>query len=963
MRHRVLISALCCLVLLAPIALTQTTGDMGGVVRDKDGTPLPGATVAITGPGAPKGRSATTLSDGSFRFDGLIPGTYHLKATLSGMGAFEQDVVIELQRTTDIRPVLATTVTESITVTGAVPLVDTKATTVAAVTTTEQIEKLPIGRTFTGTFQLAPGVADSGVVIAANNIGVNAGGGRQDNQFFYDGVNVTNPFFADLYQDFAGLDIQEVNITRAGVSAEFGRTGGFMVNGVTKSGTNAFHGEARVEFQPKGLQATSDDPNVKSSTNRWQPGANVGGPILKDSLFFFGSVNFLRQSLEDRTNNLYPTVGAIPNYDINTDEYFGKLTVTPVSSVLIDGSFRYQGVNQANLGVGSNTAPTAAYASKDLNRIYVGSAFWTVNQNMSIEAKFNRNELNDSLTPNLSIGLMPTPFDFAHPYNMGLFTTGTGTVNGVTTTFIYPPATSTNQTIGLFNYQKNNDSFFRNEYRLQTSYLASFLGSSHEFKAGVSYSDNREELSRLANGWGSISVSTSGNCGPVAQRPCFRARLYPEQPTQISRGRTWGVFLQDQATWNRVTLNVGALINHDTYIPNDNGQFTFLQGSAISTPNSQLKPCSDPTSNPQACTYTGLLTFDWSKQIQPRAGVAVEIDQKAHDKFYVNYGRYDNLDNQSIARAAAPVRIYREDVYVSPTTGQVLNTVIQANQTGKIVLPHIDPTYTDEFIGGYERPLGDGWSASVYFQYRKTNDIIEDFASTGNNFVDQNPANFRYGNLPAARRYYRGGTLEVKRVARDWTMDVSYTLSKLSGNWDLDYATQLYYASSYIGDGPGLNPGVDSNREGTLIGNRTHVAKVFATYSFPTNTQLGGFLRVQSGRPWEARGFDPVYGGPGGPDYLYLEKAGSHTTPTWANFDFIVSQNVPISSVGTLRVEGRVYNLFNSQPALAVYQDYCSGTPCGAAQFAGGPPTNPLYGKPSVLATPRRFAFALDFLF
>jgi hypothetical protein len=957
MRLRVLITISCCLVLLVPVALAQTTGDIGGVVRDKDGAALPGVTVTITGPGTPKGRSATTLSDGAFRFDGLIPGTYHLKAALPGMGAFEQDVVVALQRTTDVRPVLAATVTEAITVTGAVPLVDTKATTVAAVTTTEQIEKLPIGRTFTGTFQLAPGVADSGVQITPTNVGVNAGGGRQDNQYLYDGVNVTNPFFADTYQDFAGLDLQEVNITRAGIAPEYGRTGGFIVNGVTKSGTNAFHGEARVEYQPKGLQATSDDPNVKSDTNRWRPGGNIGGPVVPDTLFFFGSANFFRQSQEDRTNNLYPTVGTIPNYDLNIDEYFGKLTATPISSLLIDASFRYQGNNQTNVGIGSNSAPTTAYAEKDLNRIYVASAFYTINPNMSVEAKFNRNELNDSLNPNNSLGLMPTPFDVNNPGNMGLFTTGSGTVGGVTTTYIFPPATSTGQQIGAVNYQKNNDSFFRNEYRLQTSYLASFLGSSHEFKAGFSFSDNREELTRLANGWGSITVTTSSNCG--SEKPCYRARLNPIQPTQVSRAHTWGVFLQDQATWKNVTLNIGALINRDTYIPNDNGQFTFLQGSAITTPNSQIKPCTDPTSNPQACTYQGLLTFNWSKQIQPRAGVAVEIDQKAHDKFYVNYGRYDNLDNQSIARAAAPVRIYREDFYISPTTGSVLKTVIQANQTGKLVLPNIDPTFTDEFIGGYERPLGDGWAASAYFQYRKTSDIIEDFAANGNNFVDQNPTDFRYGNLKQARRYYRGGTLEVKRTARDWNLDVSYTLSKLSGNWDLDYATELFYASSYIGDGPGLNPGTDSNREGTLIGNRTHVAKVFATYNFPTNTSVGGFLRVQSGRPWEARGFDPVYG----TDYLYLEPAGTHTTPTWANFDFIVSQNVPISTVGTLRIEGRVYNLFNSQPALAVYQDYCSGTPCGQAQFVAGPPTNPLYGKPAVLAAPRRFAFALDFLF
>lgn len=954
MRIRALVIALACFALLVPLTLAQTTGSVSGYVRDKDGTPVPGATVTISGDNLPKGRATTTLADGAFRFAGLTPGSYRVRAELSGMGSFEQNVVVALQQDTEVRPFLRATATEAVTVTAAVPLVDTKSTTVTQVTTTDQIEKLPLGRTFTSTFQLAPGVADSGVSITATNAGVNAGGGRQDNQYFYDGVNVTNPFFADAYQDFAGLDLQEVNITRAGVTAEFGRTGGFIVNGVTKSGTNAFHGEARVEYQPKGLQATSADPNVKSDTDRWRPGGNIGGPLLKDTLFFFGSANFLRQMQKDRSNNLFPTTGSIPDYNLNINEYFGKVTATPMSNLLADASYRYQGNTQTNVGIGANSAPSTGYGAKDTNRIIVGSVFLTVNQNLSLEAKFNHNELNNSITPNVALGFEPMPFDFAHPYNMGLFTTGTS----LGKTFIFPPATKTNQNIGAIDSAKNNDSFFRNEYRLQASYLASFLGSTHAFKAGFTFSNNREELARIANGWGSITVTSSSNCGPAADRPCFRARMYPNQPAQVSRGRTYGIFLQDQATWNRVTVNIGALINRDTYIPNDNGMFTFLRGSAIATPNSQIKPCTDPAALQNACSYTGLLTFNWGKQIQPRVGVAVEIDQRAHDKFYVNFGRYDNLDNQSIARAAAPIRLVRQDVYINATTGAVVTTIVRANQTGKLVLPNIKPTYTDEYVAGYERPLGDGWSTSLYGQYRKTTDIIEDFASTGNDFVANNPGNFRYGNIPG-RRYYRGATLEVRRLAKDWTVDLSYTLSKLSGNWDLDYATQLFYASSYIADGPGLNP-TDPNREGTLIGDRRHVAKLFATYSFPTNTQVGGFLRIQSGRPWEARGFDPVYG----TDYLYLEPAGSRRTPTWANFDMVVSQNVPVGGVGTLRLEVRALNLFNSQTMLAPYQDYCvSGQTCGAAQFAAGSPTNPQFGTPLVRATPRRFVFAADFQF
>jgi hypothetical protein len=239
MRFRFILIAFICLALVVPLALAQTTGEISGVVRDSSGAPLPGATVTITGPQMPNGRSVTTLSDGAFRFKDLPPGTYHLKSQLTGMGAFDQDVVVALAKSTEVHPSIRATARESIEVTAAVPLVDTKASDISVVTSKDTIEKLPLARTFTGTFQLAPGVADN------RSTAPNAGGGRQDNTFLYDGVNITNAFFGDLYQDFSELDIKEVSITRAGVTPEYGRTGGFIVNAVTKSGSNTVHGEAR----------------------------------------------------------------------------------------------------------------------------------------------------------------------------------------------------------------------------------------------------------------------------------------------------------------------------------------------------------------------------------------------------------------------------------------------------------------------------------------------------------------------------------------------------------------------------------------------------------------------------------------------------------------------------------------------------------------------------------------------
>ncbi len=909
---------LCLFALVAPLALAQTTGSMSGVVRDESGARLPGVLISIVGPQLPLGRTTTTRSDGVFQFFNLLPGRYTLKAELAGLATFQQEVLVELTKDTEVRPVLKATKTETIEVTAATPLVDTKTSDVSNVTTRKTMEKLPLARTFSGTFQLAPGVADSGVAISNTNIGVNAGGGRQDNTFLYDGVNVTNPFFGDLYQDFAELDIQEVNITRSGVTAESGRTGGFIINGVTKSGTNNWHGEARLEYEPAGLQGSSKDPNLSSSIERFRPGVGVGGPLVHDHLFAYGSLNFFRLNETDRVNNL----GPLPDSAFDINEYFLKLSYTPTQNLLFDGSYRYRGNTQTNTDIGAFDAASTGDNTKELNRVGLFSAYWTATPAFNLEAKFSVNDNPTGSTPVLPLGYLG-PFNGADPSQSGFY------CNGI-------------NCFGASNVATNTDSFTRYNYNLTASYLANFLGGSHLLKLGGTFSNNKENKAVIANGWGSITNSTSSNCGDAD--PCYRARYSPFQNPQISRGQTIGIFIQDQATWSRLTLNVGFLFNQDTYIPNDDKQFTYVQGD-FTVPNSELLPCTDPNHLAAACTYQARQVFSFGSEFQPRIGVAYELTPSVHDKIYANFGRYSNLDNQSFARAAAPLRLYRVDAYFD-ANGNLLTQFVRGNNTGKIVLPDIKPTYTDEWSVGYARPFPDGWVAEAYGMYRTIHNVIEDFPGTGR---ADDPGNFRYGNIPA-NRTYKGITLEVKKAyGSNWTLDASYTLSALTGNWDLDYATQLFYASSYIEDGPGLYV-EDPNRTGTLIGNRTNVAKLFGSYTFPFHTTVGGYLRYQSGRPWEARLFDPIYG----TDYQYAEPAGTRTTPSWTNFDFLVSQTIPIGPTN-LVLEARIFNLFNTQPALTVDQDLFVN------DDNTGP--NPNFGRATSYALPRRFVFSATFNF
>jgi hypothetical protein len=292
------------------------------------------------------------------------------------------------------------------------------------------------------------------------------------------------------------------------------------------------------------------------------------------------------------------------------------------------------------------------------------------------------------------------------------------------------------------------------------------------------------------------------------------------------------------------------------------------------------------------------------------------------------------------------------------------------NQTNKRVAENIDPTKTDEFLAGYARPLGGGWAAELWGMYRKTDDIIEDqprynaFVFRPDGTCCLGTGAFGYGNVPGYRKY-RAVTLEVRKAFRNnWSADISYTLSRLEGNWDLDYATQLFYSSSYIDDGPLLSV-TTPERDGILIGDRTHIGKVFGSYVFPTNTTVGGYLRYQSGRPWEARGRDPLYN----TTYVYFEEAGSRRTSSWTNFDLLVSQAFRLGP-GEVRLGATVLNVFDEQPELAVDQSFCIARPCNPRD--PGTPTiddipvanrNPNFGNATLYAPPRRFVFTAAYSF
>lgn len=875
--------------LAAGPTFAQETGSISGKVLAEDGSAMPGVTVRASGPALPAGRSEVTDAEGIFNFQRLPPGSYQVVAELTGLGTVQRETVVALGKDTQLELVLNPSMSEEITVAAVVPVIDVKSAEVQVNYTQEVIEDLPIPRTYKGLFQLAPGVSEN------NRLAPNAGGARMDNTFLLDGVNITNPHYGDLVPDVAEIDIDEVSIKRGGITAEFGRTGGMVVNAVTKSGTNQLHGQGRYEYQPASFVSDSKGP-IQNTIDRDGPALALGGPILRDRFWFYGSANFPTSTTTDRRNNL----GGVPDRELETDEYFLKLTANPSPSHYISAAGRTRESTTANAGITANIHPSVG--SNDSTDYLIGTATWTWNLSSDsfIEAKYNHDKEENSTDPITDLGYRPA-FDPLHPERMGAFSS--------TPDFIVGGATLPGQTVGGATLAINNDDFKRDEARLTYQLFRGLFGTTHDIRAGVSYEENSERLERRANGWGSVSWN------PTLRQ--FVGSYTSEQPPHTGRGEAYGVFLQDQFTLgDRTTITAGLLVNKDLYYGEGLG------------------------SSPGTKTKVKILTFDWDQEIQPRLGVTFVPSPELGDKLYAYVGRYFNTENKSLVRAASPTRIFTTRATFD-ATGRLISDVPAANTQTKRVVPGIEPQYTDEYLLGYARPLAPSWALELTGQYREVGDIMEDISADG---LGGGP--FRVDQLPGAYRKYTAATLQLTRIPRNdrlyrLNLNASYTWSRLKGNWDIDYAESLFYNSSFLQDGPGVL--ITDNRDGLLRGDRTHLAKILATVRPWDPVRLGTYVRYQSGGAWEARGL-PSPAVSSSSYVAYLEKAGSRRMENWLNVDLLGSYEFRFGNVG-LELEGRVVNVFDEQVELAVDD----------RQILNRTTPNPDFGKPTEVSPPRAF--------
>lgn len=274
------------------LAQGNPTGTIRGQVLDATGLVLPGVTVTATSPAMQGPRTATTSENGDFIIPFLPPGGYLVVFELQGFQPAKQNVGVAMAETQPIKITLQlASVTESVTVTGTASTELLKTGTVAETYKAESLERLPVGRTLVDVVTLAPGVVPNGPQQSdgSRNI-VMSGALSYENLFLVNGVTVNENLRGQALLLYIEDAIQETKISTGGISAEYGRFQGGVVNMLTKSGGDRFSGSFRTSFTNDAWRALTPFPGdqvVSSITPTYE--ATAGGPIQRRKVWFFGA--------------------------------------------------------------------------------------------------------------------------------------------------------------------------------------------------------------------------------------------------------------------------------------------------------------------------------------------------------------------------------------------------------------------------------------------------------------------------------------------------------------------------------------------------------------------------------------------------------------------------------------------------------------------------------------------------
>lgn len=691
-------------VALAVPASAQTpAGSISGQIIDSTSLSLPGVTVTLQGADATK--TFTTAADGRFRFLELAPGSYKLTSALQGFSTnVRENVILDLGKNVDLNVTMQiSTVQETLTVSAASPMVDTRETGTPTNFTSDELTMIPTSRDPFSLMRTVPGLLVDRVNVGGNETGqqpnfVAKGTRPQDAVWTMDGVAITDMTLtgtAPTYFNYDNFDAIQVETAGQGITQQ---TGGAGMNFVVKRGQNEMHGGIRGYFDNDSMESTNVPDELKALATPVTAdhteqisdyGAELGGPILKDKAWFYGSYSIQDIKLFRRTSKLVDrTQLKNPNLKVNWQ-------ATPkdmVSFLFFNGSKIKDNRSPGTTGITSD-AQTAtfhqdnAYTDFPLHGLFKAADDRVFGSNLFLSGKYAYYNTGFLLTPEGGMDL----------------SSGRDLVSGI----------SYGSTVQSENIRPQTT------VNLDANSFMTWKGSSHDFKFGF--------------GWCRVNATTRtlwpGN-GILALRQTATAsfaQLFREG-SGTNRTTYTDFYVGDTISLNRVTIDLG--VRYDQ------------QGGAALASETAANPAF-PALVPGLIFAGYDAPFTW-KNWSPRAGLTFAIDESRKTLVRASYSRYvGQLDSGSVGyrnpTSTAGVAVYRwsdlnndhlasADEVLTSQFVATANGFNRADPTAVTSNNHIDPNLkapvTQSAVLGFDRELMADLAVQVNYTYTKTTNLL-----------------------------------------------------------------------------------------------------------------------------------------------------------------------------------------------------------------------------------------------
>ena len=953
----VFLLAISALLLAGTLSAQRATGQIFGKVMDDKGEVLPGVSVTAKGPRLVGTATAVTNAQGAFRLFALPPGTYEIEFTLAGFQPLvRKDIIVGAEQTITVDITLSpSAIAEQVTVIGQSPLIDVKSTTRGAAMNRQVFTLLPKGRNFDSLLVTVPGV-QSEPYLAGTSVD---GASGAENMWYVDGISTTNLINGTSGQGVNYDFVEEVNFKSSGYNAEYGGSLGGVVNVLTRSGGNAYHGEVIGYYNDEKLTATRrdilqynkfdtsrnqsvlyyswDKYNGKQAWNNIEGGFNLGGYIIKDRIWFFGSAmpnyNYYARTLDYSIQGLTNPSRVVHYRETDWNGQF-KLSTQPfknlrVSAAVINNMAVVRGCANG-IPQSYSASTTLDYDAYEFNYPNFSSsvtADWIVTDNFMVSARggywrTNQNHQVPGAATSPWYGFqMEQPFSYAATTNIGLLDVPVNLQHASSWT----------------NFPRGNvlatAKIIREKYgtNLDLTYFANLAGE-HAFKIGGQFIRQGENVDQGAQqpivylAWLDGTVQPTfrmyGTDYPTGRYGWYAVRgnadSGPYGSVYNAFSNQWAFYAQD--TWTvarKLTINAGVRTESE-YIPSYSQDPLFASIKAIN--------------------------FPFKKKISPRFGFIYDWFGDSSLKVYGSFAIYQDVMKLDVA-ANAFGGFKWKSAYYTLDTFQFDTIGVDNNYPGTHVAtldfrapsfdqvdPGIKPFTQREIAFGVDKKIFENFSASIRLVNKSVLYAIDDmgivlpglgetyfYSWIGSPFIQGKYAEAKAAGLlpagvppmPKAKRDYWAVNLSFdKRLANNWLMGFAATWSSLRGNYSGLANSDEFGRNNPNGErsfdlwqfqqDKNLNP-----IDGPLPTDRPLVFKLYGSYVFPMGLTVGAVMQAMNGTPlttaWNVDG----------PGYYPFNRADLGRTPFIYYADAYVEYNLRLGSRYAVQLSLNLSNVFN----------------------------------------------------